>query len=141
MVQRPSDDALVSIYRSARTIAVVGASANPDKPAHFIPAYLRRQGYRIIPVNPTPGEILGEPAVASLADIADPVDIVNVFRPAPEAPDIAAQAAALGASTLWLQAGISSDAAAEIAGAGGLTVVMDTCIKATHERLSNAGLV
>lgn len=141
MSRRPTDNELAGIYRSARTIAVVGASADPDKPAHFIPAYLNRLGYRIIPVNPTTGEILGEPTVASLADVAEPVDVVDVFRPAQEAPGIATQAVEIGASTLWLQAGIRSDEAADIADAAGLTVVMDTCIKATHERLSRSGLL
>ena len=137
----PSDEVLADIYRSAKTVAVVGASSTHGKPAHRIPAYLQTQGYRIIPVNPTTSEIHGVPTVASLAEISEPVDVVNVFRPAAEAPGIAEQAVALGASTLWLQIGIESDEAAEIAEAAGLTVVMDTCMGATHERLTDLGLL
>ena len=141
MSETPPDETLAEIYRNTRTIAVVGASTNPDKPAHGIPAYLQAQGFRIIPVNPTADEIFGEPTVRSLADIAEPVDVVNVFRPSAEAPDIAAQAAAIGASTLWLQLGIESEEAATIAMEQGLNVVMDTCMGATHRRLAKAGLL
>ncbi len=136
-----SDEALAEIYRLTETIAVVGASGNPDKPAHTIPAYLQTQGFRVIPVNPTADEVLGERTVVSLADISEPVDVVNVFRPAAEAPGIAEQAAELGASTLWLQSGIESTEAREVATARGLTVVMDTCMGATHRRLMKAGLL
>lgn len=130
-----TDEQLIEIYRSTRTIAVVGASANPAKPAHTIPAYLQSQGYRIIPVSPGGGEIFGERVVESLADITDPVDVVDVFRPPREVPEIARQAVKAGAKVLWLQAGIVSEEAAQIARAGGLDVVMDTCMGATHRRL------
>ncbi len=141
MSERLPDETLAEIYRNTGTIAVVGASTNPDKPAHGIPAYLQAQGFRIIPVNPVADEIFGAPTVRSLADIPDPVDVVNVFRPAAETPGIAAQAAALGTSTLWLQLGIESAEAAEIATERGLTVVMDTCMGATHQRLTKQGLL
>jgi predicted CoA-binding protein len=136
-----TDERLVEIYRSTKTIAVVGASTNPEKPAHRIPAYLQAQGFRIIPVNPSASEILGEPTVDSLDDISEPIDVVNVFRPAEEAPAIAEQAAEIGASTLWLQLGIESEEAAAIAAGQGLAVVMDTCMGATHQRLAKAGLL
>ena len=138
MSERLPDETLAEIYRNTGT---VGASTNPDKPAHGIPAYLQAQGYRVIPVNPMADEIFGAPTVDSLADISEPVDVVNVFRPSAETPGIAAQAAALGASTLWLQLGIESEEAAQIATGQGLTVVMDTCMGATHQRLTRAGLL
>lgn len=131
----PSDDELRAIYADTRTIAVVGASGDPEKPGHTIPAYLQRQGFRIIPVSPKDGELFGERVYSSLAEIPEPVDLVDVFRPAAETPAIAAQAAAIGAKVLWLQAGIYSEEAAAIAKSEGLTVVMDMCMGATHERL------
>ena len=133
------DDALrehlTGIYRDTRTIAVVGASADESKAAHRIPAYLQQQGYRIRPVNPRGGELFGEPVATSLAEVDGPVDVVDVFRPAAEAADIARQAVAIGAKVLWLQLGIADDEARRIAEDAGLTVVMDRCIGATHREL------
>ena len=126
---------LTRVYREARTIAVVGASADQEKAAYRIPGYLQKQGYRIRPVNPRGGTILGEPAAASLADLDGPVDVVNVFRPSAEAVDIARQAVDLGAKVLWLQLGVRSDEARTIAEEAGLTVVMDRCMGATHREL------
>ena len=128
-------ETLTGIYRETRTIAVVGASADEAKAAHRIPEYMQRQGYRIRPVNPRGGTILGEPVAESLADVDGPVDVVDVFRPAAEAVDIARQAVAIGAKVLWLQLGVTSDEARRIAEDGGLTVVMDRCIGATHREL------
>ena len=126
-------DQLTQLFTETTTIAVVGASNNDRKPAHTIPRYLQRAGYRVIPVNPRGGEILGVEAAASLADVEDDIDIVNVFRPAAETPAIAAAAAAAGAKVLWLQLGIESDEARRIAEDAGLTVVMDACLGATHK--------
>jgi predicted CoA-binding protein len=126
---------LERIYRDTRTIAVVGASSDESKPAHRIPSYLQRQGYRILPVSPRGGELFGEPVAAALAEIDGPVDVVDVFRPAAEAPDIARAAVALRAKVLWLQHGIVSEEARQIAEGAGLTVVMDRCMGATHEEL------
>lgn len=131
----PTDDELRVIYADTKTIAVVGASSNKDKPAYSIPRYLQKAGFRIIPVSPKGGELFGEPVRTSLTEIDEPVDVVDVFRPAEEAPGLAHEAAAIGAKALWLQAGISSDEASEIAAAAGLKVVMDTCMGETHERL------
>ena len=131
----PSDEELRAIYADTKTIAVVGASSDPEKAAHSIPKYLQKQGFKIIPVSPKGGELLGEKVATSLAEIMEPVDVVDVFRPAEETPDIARQAADLGAKVLWLQAGITSDEAAEIAGAAGLQVVMDRCMGETHRKL------
>ena len=126
---------LLAIYRTAHTIAVVGASADPAKAAYQIPRYLQQQGYRIIPVNPRGGEILGEHVYTTLLDVHEPIDVVDVFRPAAEAPEVARQAAAIGAKVLWLQLGIISDEARQIATEAGLQVVMDRCIGATHAAL------
>jgi predicted CoA-binding protein len=128
-------ETLTRIYRESRTIAVVGASADEQKAAFRIPQYLQQQGYRIRPVNPRGGRILGEPAVSSLAELDGPVDVVDVFRPSAEAADIARQAVAIGAKVLWLQLGITSDEARTIAEEAGLTVVMDRCMGATHREL------
>jgi predicted CoA-binding protein len=134
-VANPTDDELKQIYADTKTIAVVGASTDEKKPSHNIPAYLQEQGYRIIPVSPKGGEIFGEKVYAALTDIDVPVDVVDVFRPSEETPDIARDAVKIGAKVLWLQVGIESDEAEEIARAGGLQVAMDICMGATHRRL------
>jgi hypothetical protein len=126
---------LVRIYAETKTIAVVGASADPSKPAHQIPRYLQSQGYRILPVNPHGGELFGEPVARSLAEIDGLVDVVDVFRPAEEALEIARQAIAIGAKVLWLQLGIESEEARRLAEAAGLTVVMNRCMGAAHGEL------
>ena len=131
----PTDDELRAIYATTKTIAVVGASGDPSKSGHSIPLYLQSMGYRIIPVSPKGGTLFGETVMGSLREIAEPVDVVDVFRPAEEAPDIAREAAAIGAKVLWLQAGIYSEDAAEIARSEGMQVVMDMCMGATHTRL------
>ena len=126
---------LRAIYADTKTIAVVGASADEAKAAHQIPRYLQAQGYRVIPVNPRGGTILNEPVATSLAEIHEPVDVVDVFRPSAETPEVARQAVAIGAKVLWLQEGIMSDEAQRIAEAAGLTVVMDVCMGAAHRQL------
>ncbi len=133
--QEPSEQGLRQIYADTRTIAVVGASADPDKAAHHIPEYLQSQGYRIVPVNPRGGRLLGELVVTSLGEVSEPIDVVEVFRPSKETPAIAREAVAAGAKVLWLQEGIASEEAADIASQGGLTVVMDRCMGATHRAL------
>jgi predicted CoA-binding protein len=128
-------DKLTSIYRDTRTIAVVGASSDPEKAGHRIPAYLQRQGYRIKPVSPRGGELFGEPVATSLTEVDEPVDVVDVFRPSEEAVDIARQAIAIGAKVLWLQPGVVNEEARRLAEDAGLTVVMDRCMGATHREL------
>jgi hypothetical protein len=130
-----TDDELRKIYRRTRTIAVVGASGSPPKPAHAIPAYLQSQGYRILPVNPRGGELFGEPVYASAREIREPVDILDVFRPPAEAETVARDAIAVGAPVLWFQPGTDTPAAARLAGAAGLTVVTGLCLGETHARL------
>jgi predicted CoA-binding protein len=123
------------IYRETRTIAVVGASQKPGRPANSIPAYQQTQGYRIIPVSPRGGQLFGERVRSSLAEIDEPIDVVDVFRPSAETPQIARDAVAAGARVLWLQVGIQSDEARDIAEAAGLTVIMNRCMGATHRWL------
>jgi uncharacterized protein len=128
-------DELRTIYEEAKTIAVVGASGDPTKAAHTIPRYLQREGFRIIPVNPKGGEILGEKVYEGLEDVPEPIDVVDVFRPSEETPTVARDAVKVGAKVLWLQEGISSDEAERIASEGGLKVVMDRCMGETHYQL------
>ena len=117
------------ILARSRTIAVVGASRDPEKAGHSIPAELQRHGFRIIPVNPNApgGTLFGEPVRASLLDIDEPVDLVDVFRPAADAPEIARQAVQIGARALWLQEAIVSAEARRIAEAAGVDYVEDRC--------------
>jgi uncharacterized protein len=116
-----------TILAESKTLAVVGLSENPYKTAHAIPADLQSAGYRVIPVHPRAEEILGEQAYPTLADVPEPIDLVVVFRPPAEAPDVARQAVRAGAKAVWLQLGIRSDEARTIAEAGGLDYVEDRC--------------
>jgi predicted CoA-binding protein len=134
-VPNPDDEALRAILAGARTIAVVGASGSPQKDAHEVPAYLQDHGYDVIPVNPAHDEVLGHRAADGVRDLGGHVDVVDVFRPAEEAADIARAAVDIGADVLWLQLGIASDEAAQIAASAGLTIVMDACMRETHARL------
>ena len=122
------------LIHGARTIAVVGLSKNPLRASYFVGYYLMRHGFRVIPVNPREKEILGERCFKTLADVPEPVDIVNVFRAPDAVPGIAKDAVALGAKTLWCQFGVISEEGARIAEAGGLSVVMDRCLKVEHAR-------
>ncbi|EMA68812.1 CoA-binding protein [Halorubrum aidingense JCM 13560] len=135
-----TDDEGVDRLLDAETIAVVGCSTTPGKAAHDIPAYLQREGYRVIPVNPFADEILGEPAYDALADVDEDVDLVNVFRPSDEVPEILdavreRHADRGDAGAAWLQLGISHDDAAAEAEADGIEVVQDRCMKVEHRRL------
>jgi predicted CoA-binding protein len=125
---------IAAIVRSARTVAIVGLSANELRPSNFVGFYLQRHGYRVIPVNPGESEILGEPSYPSLTDVPVPIDVVDVFRRPEAVPAIAEEAVAIGAGALWLQFGVISPEGAEIARAGGLPVVMDRCMKVEHAR-------
>src|SRR5574340_530229 len=110
-----NDDELREIFANTKTIAVVGASGDPAKPAHRVPRYLQSQGYRIIPVNPKGGELFGERVCARLTDVQEPIDVVDVFRPSEETPAVARDAVQVGAKVLWLQLGIASEEANRIA--------------------------
>jgi predicted CoA-binding protein len=131
------DDLLLGIYHETRTIAMVGASPNWNRPSYFAMRYLQRKGYRVIPVNPRAldAPILGEPVYPDLESIPVTVDVVDVFRRPVETPDIARSAAAIEAKVLWLQLGIRNDEAATIAGLAGLTVIQDRCMKIEYGRL------
>ena len=131
----PSDQELKRLLTDATTIAMVGASANPDKTSHGIMRRPQNVGYRVIPVNPREAEVLGEKTYPSLIDIPERIDIVDVFRRAEDTPAIADEAVEIGAKALWLQTGIASEEAAARATAGGLKVVMNACIGATHAML------
>jgi predicted CoA-binding protein len=122
------------VIHTAKTIAIVGLSGNPLRASYFVGYYLRRHGYRVIPVNPREKEIFGERSYASLAEVAAPVDVVNVFRAPDALPAIAREAVAIGAGNLWCQFTVINEEGARIAESGGLSVVMDRCIKVEHAR-------
>jgi uncharacterized protein len=136
--QRPrrlSREDLRRIYDTATTIAVVGASTKEHRPAHFVPAYLASQGYRVIGVSPRAGDLFGEPVRATLDEIDVPIDVVDVFRPPAEGPQIAADAARNGASVIWFQPGTESEEASAVARDAGLRVVTELCMGETHRSL------
>ena len=122
------------VIHTAKTVAIVGLSPNELRASHFVGYYLKRHGYRVIPVNPRETEILGEKTVPTLQDVPGHVDIVNVFRAPDAVPGIAAEAVAIGAGSLWCQFGVISEEGARIAEAGGLAVIMDRCLKVEHAR-------
>jgi predicted CoA-binding protein len=122
------------VIHTAKTIAVVGLSKSELRASYFVAFYLRRHGYRVIPVNPREQEILGEASFKSLADVPVPVDVVNVFRAPDALPAIATEAVAIGAKNLWCQFTVINQEGGRIAEAGGLSVVMDRCIKIEHAR-------
>ena len=122
------------VLHGAKTIAVVGLSANELRASYFVAYYLKRHGYRVIPVNPRETEILGETSYPTLRDVPEPVDIVNVFRAPDALPEIARDTVAIGAGTLWCQFGVINDEGNRIAEDGGVTVVVDRCLKVEHAR-------
>lgn len=129
------------LLRETKTVALVGLSKDLQKASHFVATYLQSEGYRVIPVNPTvQGTLLGEPVYPTLLDIPEDVqvDLVDVFRGASHAPEIARQAVRIGAKALWLQLRIVSDEAAELARDAGLDVVMDRCVKMEHGRYAGS---
>ncbi len=142
MTERPqptdvplSDDVIREVYATLRRAVVVGASPTSGKASNYVPAYLQEQGIEIVPVNPNASEVLGVPAVPSLAHVEGPVDAVVVFRPAAEALEITREAIALRAGAVWLQEGVVSAEAAAAARDAGLRFVMDRCIGMTHGAL------
>jgi predicted CoA-binding protein len=122
------------VLHTARTIAIVGLSSNELRASNFVGYYLRRHGYTVIPVNPRETEILGETCYPSLLDIPGPVDVVDVFRAPDALPGIARDAVAIHAGTLWCQFGVINFEGAQIAEDGGVTVIMDRCLKIEHAR-------
>jgi uncharacterized protein len=130
--QNPSDEELKRLLSQASTIAVVGASSNPERPSNGIMRRLMSVGYRVFPVNPNETQVLGERAYPSLLDVPESIDIVDVFRRSEYTPAIAEDAVKVKAKALWLQSGVTNEAAASRATAGGLMVVMDSCISVMH---------
>lgn len=129
------DQMMKDILTSARTIASVGLSANQEKESYWIVSYLKEQGYRIIPVNPTASEILGEKAYPDLESVPEPIDVVQVFRRAEDVPPVVDAAIKVGAKVVWMQEGIVNEEAAQKAREAGLQVVMNACMRMTHRRL------
>ena len=123
------------ILKDYRTIAMVGLSPNPTRPSHIVASYLKENGYRIIPVNPRAGEILGEISYPNLSSIPERVDVVDIFRRSHEVPAIVQEAITVGAKAVWMQEGVKHVEAAEQARKAGLLVVMDRCMFKEHRRL------
>ena len=124
-----------SIVKEAETVAVVGLSNDPEKYSHEVGSYLKEQGYRIIPVNPTEEEVIGERAYETVDQIPERVDVVDVFLPPEKTSEIAEDAVRAGAKALWLQEGIENAEARRIAEEGGLAYIEDRCMRKTHESL------
>lgn len=127
-----------AVVTGARSVAVIGASPDRARPSHGVAAYLHRAGLRVYPVHPAITELFGLPAYRRLADVPEPVDVVDVFRRPEFTPGIAAEAVAAGAKALWLQLGVVNEAAARTAAAGGLAVVQNRCLAVEHRRLTAA---
>ena len=122
------------ILQDTQTIAVVGLSSNPGKAGYYVPAYLQKQGYRILPVNPYLEEALGEPAYGRISDIPHPIDLVLIFQRSANVPPFVSEAIACGAKAVWMQAGITHETAAFKASGAGLDVVEDACMLVEHRR-------
>ena len=134
-----SDDEIRNVLQRARTIAVVGLSDRPERPSHAVARYLQRAGYRVIPVNPNlHGPVLGERPYGSLREIAEHIDIVDIFRRPEFVMQIVEDAIAIGADAVWMQFGVANPAAAQRASAAGLGVVMDRCLAIEHRRMQHA---
>ncbi len=125
------------ILREARTIAVVGLSPKPYRPSFGVAEYLQQRGYRIIPVNPTVDQVLGEKSYPDLKSVPEKIDVVDIFRRPEDVPPVVEEAIQVGARAIWMQEGIINEAAAARARQAGLDVVMDRCMLKEHQRLSN----
>ncbi|GAA0417859.1 MAG: CoA-binding protein [Bacillota bacterium] len=130
--ENPSNDRLKQVLTTAKTIAVVGLSSNPDRTSYQIAQIMQKQGYRIIPVNPTISEVLGEKSYPSLTDVEEQIDIINVFRRPEHLLDIAKEAVQTNCSVFWAQQGISNEDAYDYLKKHDFTVIMDLCIKVVH---------
>jgi len=129
-----SADIIKRIFDECKTIAVVGLSSDPGRPSHGVASYMRGHGYKVIAVNPNEREVFGDKAYASLADVPDKIDLVDVFRRSSEAGRAVDEAIAIGAKAVWLQDGVIDEAAARRAHEAGLLVVMDRCWLRDHAR-------
>ncbi|MCF2936861.1 CoA-binding protein [Paenibacillus alkaliterrae] len=137
--ENPAREQIRDILQNSTTVAVVGLSDNPERVSYMVSEAMQAKGYTIIPVNPNAETILGQKSYASLKDIPEPIDIVNVFRRSEHTPPVAEEAVAIGAKTLWLQLGIANEEAAAVAAEGGLHVIMDRCIKVEDSILLPGG--
>lgn len=126
------------IFKTTKSIAVVGLSDKPDRESYQVAAYLQMAGYRIIPVNPRVGEVLGEKAYPDLRQVPEKVDVVQVFRRSEDVPPIVDDAIAIGARVIWMQVGIEHPEAGRKAEAAGLQVVMNACMRSTHRALKSS---
>lgn len=135
------DQMMKDILLSAKTIASVGLSSNQEKESYWIVSYLKDQGYRVIPVNPTADEILGETSYPDLESVPEPIDVVQVFRRPEDVPPVVDSAIKAGAKVVWMQEGIVNEEAAQKAREAGLQVVMDACMRVTHRRLIGEKLI
>lgn len=135
----PSDQEIKKLLQCTQTIALVGASIKPERPSHRVMAFLLEHGYRVIPINPgqAGNRLLGQNIHASLADINEPIDMVDIFRRSDDVEPIVEQAIAIGAKSIWMQLGVINDNAANKARAAGLTVIMDRCPAIDYPRLFN----
>jgi predicted CoA-binding protein len=130
----PSADPILDILAKYKTIAVVGLSSNPARPSYGVTEYMQSAGYHIVPVNPNEREVLGEPSYASLDDVPQKIEIVDIFRRPEDVPPVVDAAIRTGAKVIWMQLGIANEAAARKAQTAGLTVVMDACILVEHKK-------
>ena len=130
----PSADPIFDILTKYKSIAVVGLSSNPARPSYGVTEYMQSAGYHIIPVNPNETDVLGEPSYASLEEIPQKIEIVDIFRCPDQVPPVVDAAIRANAKVIWMQLGIASQAAAEKARAAGITVVMDACILIEHKK-------
>ncbi|HEX8814429.1 MAG TPA: CoA-binding protein [Terriglobales bacterium] len=133
MVTQPSTDPITDVLKRSKTIAVVGLSDNPMRPSHGVSAYMQAHGYRIIPVNPTISEALGEKAYATLRDVPEPIDMVNIFRRSELVEEVVDEALALKIPAIWMQEDVINEKAAAKARAAGAFVIMDRCILKEHK--------
>ncbi|HLS20757.1 MAG TPA: CoA-binding protein [Bacillota bacterium] len=134
-MQNPSNDKIKEILTHAKTIAVVGLSANVERTSYQVSKEMQKHGYKIIPVNPTVDEVLGEKAYDSLLDIDEPIDIINIFRRPEHLPEIAKAAAQTDCKVFWAQQGIKNEEAYDYLNERDVTVIMDLCIKVAHSVL------
>jgi predicted CoA-binding protein len=130
----PSADPIFDILTKYKRIAVVGLSSNPARPSYNVTEYMQSVGYQIVPVNPNETDVLGEPSYASLEEVPQKIEIVNIFRRAEEVPPVVDAAIQVGAKVVWMQLGIANQAAAEKARAAGITVIMDACLLIEHKK-------
>ena len=132
-----TDNQIRKILSSAKTVAVVGISTNPEKSAHYVPKYLQSKGYRIIPINPSAEEILGKKCLKSVSDIAEEVDIIDIFRPSEQVLPFVKEAISKKPKIIWLQKGIHNLESEELALENGIDVVFNRCMYEEHQRLSS----